>query len=47
MMSSSDFISNSSFWFKNENGEVISLNGQLITFTLSVKEVWKWTNCCF
>ena len=38
MMKSYDFVSNS-FKYKNENGEVVSFNGQSITFRISIKEV--------
>ena len=34
-----DFISNISFKLRNENGEIVSFNGQSITFRLSIKEV--------
>ena len=39
MMDSKDFISSISFKLKNENGNLVSFDGQSITFTLSVKEV--------
>ena len=39
MKESNDFISNISFRIKNENGKLISLNGQSNTFSLSNKEV--------
>ena len=38
-MESKDFILNISFNLKNENGKLVSFNGQLISFRLSIKEV--------
>ena len=42
MMSSRDFISSNNFKLKTENRELVSFNGQSITFNLSNKEVSKW-----
>ena len=39
MMENKDFISSISFKLRNENGEIVSFNGQSITFSLSIKEV--------
>ena len=39
MMESKDIISSISFNLKNENNELVSLNGQSISFRLSVKEI--------
>ena len=39
MMESKDFISTINFKLKNENGNLVSLNGQSITFRLSITEV--------
>ena len=39
MMENKDFISSISFKLRNENGEIVSFNGQSITFRLSIKEV--------
>ena len=39
MMDSEDFISNISFRLKNANRNLVSFNGQSITFRLSIKEV--------
>ena len=39
MMETKDFISSINFKLKNENGELVSFNGQSITFRLSIKEV--------
>ena len=39
MAETKDFISSISFKLKNENNELVSFNGQSITFRLSVKEV--------
>ena len=39
MMESKDFVSKIRFEFKNEIGNLISFNGQNITFKLSIKEV--------
>ena len=39
MMESKDFISNISFKLKNENGDLVSFNGQSVTFRLSIKEI--------
>ena len=38
-MDTKDFISSINFKIKNENGELLSFNGQSITFRLSIKEV--------
>ena len=35
------FLSHISFELKKENGELVSFNGQVIAFRLSIKEVWK------
>ena len=39
MMESKDFISSICFKLKNENNELVSFNGQSITFRLSIKEI--------
>ena len=39
MINKYDFISNISFKLKNENGELVSFNGQSITFRLPIKDV--------
>ena len=39
MMESKDIISNIYFKLKNENGNLVSFNGQSITFRLSIKEI--------
>ena len=39
MMESKDFISSVNFKLKNENGNLVSFNGQNITFKISIKEV--------
>ena len=39
MLETKDFISSINFKLKNENGELVSFNGQSITFRLSIKEV--------
>ena len=39
MMESKEFISHISFDLENENGKLVSFNGQNITFRLSVKEI--------
>ena len=39
MMESKDIISSICFKFKNENGNLVSFNGQSITFRLSIKEI--------
>ena len=39
MLETKDFISSINFKLKNENGELVSLIGQLVTFRLSIKEV--------
>ena len=39
MMKTKDFISSVNFKLKNENGELVSFNGQSVTFRLSIKEV--------
>ena len=38
MMDSENVISNISFEFKNENGNLVSLNGQLTILRLSIKD---------
>ena len=38
MMESKDIISSICFNLKNENNEIVSFNGQSITFRLSIKE---------
>ena len=39
MMESKDIISSSCFKLKNENGNLVSFNGQSVTFRLSIKEL--------
>ena len=39
MLETKDFISSINFKLKNENGELVSFNGQSLTFRLSIKEV--------
>ena len=39
MMESKDVISSICFKLKNENGDLVSFNGQSITFRLSIKEI--------
>ena len=39
MMESKDIISSIYFKFKNENGNLVSFNGQGIIFRLSIKEI--------
>ena len=39
MMESKDIISSICFKLKNENNELVSFNGQSITFRLSIKEI--------
>ena len=39
MLQSKDIISSFSFKIKNENNEIVSFNGQSITFRLSIKEI--------
>ena len=39
IMGSKDFISSISFKLKNENGNLLSFNGQLITFRLSIRKM--------
>ena len=39
MMDTKDFISSIDFKLKNENGNLVSVNGQSITFRLSIREV--------
>ena len=39
MMESKDFISSICFNLKNENGNLVSFNGQSVTFRLSIKEI--------
>ena len=39
MLQSKDIISSISFKLKNENNEIVSFNGQSITFRLSIKEI--------
>ena len=39
MMESKDVISSICFKLKNENNQIVSFNGQSITFRLSIKEI--------
>ena len=39
MMQNEDFISSINLKLKNENGELVSFNGQSVTFRLSIKEL--------
>ena len=39
MMESKDIISSICFKLKNDNGNLVSFNGQSITFRLSIKEI--------
>ena len=39
MLHTNDFISSINFKLKNENNELVSFNGQSVTFILSIKEV--------
>ena len=39
IMESKDIISSLNFRFKNENGNLVSFNGQSFTFRLSIKEI--------
>ena len=39
MMDTKGFISSISFKLKNENNELVSFNGQSVTFRLSIKEI--------
>ena len=39
MMESKDIISSICFMLKNENGNLVSFNGQSVTFRLSIKEI--------
>ena len=45
MLESKDFISSICFQFKNENNELVSFNGQCITFRLSKKKKYATSNC--
>ena len=40
VMESKNFISSLCFKLKNENAQLVSFNGQSITFRLSIKEYW-------
>ena len=39
MMENKDIISSISFKLSNENNQIVSFNGQSITFRLSIKEI--------
>ena len=39
MMETKDFISSNNLKLINENGNLVSFNGQSVTFRLSIKEV--------
>ena len=39
MLNTNDFISSINFKLKNESGDLVSFNGQSVTFRLSIKEV--------
>ena len=38
MLDIEDFISSNNFRLKNENGNLVSFNGESVTFRLSIKE---------
>ena len=40
MMESKDIVSSICFKLKNENNQLVSFNGQSVTFRLSIKEIW-------
>ena len=40
MMQTKDFVSSFSLKLKNENIEIVSFNGQSITFPLSIREIY-------
>ena len=46
MIENKDFLSSISFIFKNENNEIVTFNGQSITFRLSVKRIFFLSNKC-
>ena len=39
MLHTNDFISSINFKLKNENNDLVSFNGQSVTFRLSIKEI--------
>ena len=41
MTESKDVLSSISFKLKNEDGQLVSFNGQSISFRLSIKEIYK------
>ena len=41
MMESKDTISSICFKLKNENNQLVSFNGQSVTFRVSIKEIWE------
>ena len=44
MLETKDFISSNIFRSKNENGNLVSFNGQSITLRLSIKEIFSFLN---
>ena len=44
MMDTKDFISSINFKLENENGNLVSFNGQSITFRSSIREVYLFLN---
>ena len=46
MMESKDFISSISFHSKNESSQIVSFNGKVITFRLSIGEIHFIHNNC-
>ena len=44
MMQSKDIISSICFKLKNENNQLVSFNGQILTFRLSIREVYYLIN---
>ena len=39
MIEGKDIVSSTCFKLKNENGNLVSFNGQSVTFRLSIKEI--------
>ena len=42
MMESKDIISSICFKLRNDNNQIVSFNGQSVTFRLSIRENWKF-----
>ena len=44
ILENKDFISSITFKLKNENNQMLSINGQSITFRLTIKDIYFFPN---